>query len=75
MHEGYWWRTLVKVGMGCAWKLPFQECGMTFLADLSVQMAWVLFFSQSDAFHVSQGPEFCPLQPCSYTRNFYFNLM
>ena len=34
-------------------KLPFQECGTTFLADLGVQMAWVLFFfPKSDAFHM-----------------------
>ena len=45
-------------------KLPFQECGTTFLADLDVQIAWVLLFCpRTDAFHVSPGPEFCTLQP------------
>ena len=38
------------------YKLPFQECGTTFLADLGVQMAWFLFFfSQFDALHISLG--------------------
>ena len=36
------------------YKLPFQECGTTFLANLGVQMAWFLFlFPKSDAFHMS----------------------
>ena len=48
--------------------MPFQECGTTFLADLGVQMARLLarllfFFSQIDAFHMSQGLEFCTVQP------------
>ena len=46
------------------YKSPFQECGTTFLADLGVQMAQLLFFfPQSDAFHMSQGLGFCTVQP------------
>ena len=65
MHEGYWWCTLVKVGMGCACKLPFQECGTTFLADLDVQMAWVLFFFSSVMHSIcSRDLNSAPCNPC-----------
>ena len=40
-------------------------------------MAWLIFFfSQSDAFHMSQGPEFCTLQTLLvYHEFFLFSLM
>ena len=38
-----------------ACKLPFQECGTTFLADLGVQMAWVLSFSPSPMYSIYLG--------------------
>ena len=55
------------------YKLPFQECGTTFLADQGVRMAWVLFF------FLNLMHSICPrdlnsalCNPCWYTRNFFF---
>ena len=64
--------------MGRSLKLPFQECGTTFLANLGVRMAWVFFFfPQFDTFHMSQGPKFCTLQPLMIYREFiyFFSVM
>ena len=58
------------------YKLPFQECGTTFLAALGVHMAWVLPHPPPSLLHsiCSRDLNSASCNPCWYTKNLFLKV-